>query len=103
VSEDTANNSLFWFILLSKLNLNVLKNPFTPVILAPHNTSPFPGDELFIILAKYLFSFLLNLLENISLSKSVKLLGKLYLDIGAKAISPELATMLLTVQSVPPS
>ena len=89
--------------MLFKLNLTVLKNPLIPVILFPNITSPSVAEESLSIFAKYLFSFLLKLFVNNSLEKSVKDVGNIYFDTGTKAVSPELASRELTIQSPLPS
>ena len=62
------------------------KNPFIPDASAPHNISPGVAPELFIRLAKYLFSFLLKFTANILLSNWANVLkfvaeGSSYLPI----------------------
>ena len=73
----------------------VEKKPFIPEASGPHNTSPGVAPELFIRLAKYLFSFLLKFTANIFSSNAANVFkdvaeGGSYLPIE-DITSPELA------------
>ena len=73
LSQEAGIDDVLNCVVADIFNLTVEKKPFIPVIEAPNKISPCVAEELFIKLAKYLFSFLLKLLENKAPSKPAKL------------------------------